>query len=112
MIILGTWDYEPPECMKKTQHGITKSNSINCPINQLPAAPNNGYIDLKSLYAAGNGTIHFVEYKCRPGYKLYGDNVSSCIIDGYWTQPNTTCRGKSEVFSSLLNKLPSLQVRS
>lgn len=72
----------------------TKSSKINCDIAKIPRAPNNGYADIDSLFKAGNGTTNFVEYKCRPGFKLFGDNTTTCIIDGYWTQPNATCNSK------------------
>nr|XP_023016002.1 sushi, von Willebrand factor type A, EGF and pentraxin domain-containing protein 1-like [Leptinotarsa decemlineata] len=84
----GTWDFEPPECNLKEP---PKAPKLDCPIDQVPKAPINGYIDLDSLYAAGNVTTNFIEYKCKFGYKLKGENTTTCIIDGYWTEPNISC---------------------
>ncbi|XP_015834822.1 sushi, von Willebrand factor type A, EGF and pentraxin domain-containing protein 1 isoform X1 [Tribolium castaneum] len=80
----GTWDFEPPKCLN--------SVTLSCDVAKVPTAPDNGYVILETLYEVGNGTGDTIFYKCRTGYKLLGDNSTSCIIDGYWTEPNITCR--------------------
>lgn len=83
-----------------------KSFKSNCDLAKVPRAPENGFVDIDSLFKAGNGTTNYVEYKCRPGYKLEGDNMTTCIIDGYWTEPNITCNSKNDEKSStfILNR--------
>lgn len=88
--MLGTWDFEPPQC---TVEKSDSSKSV-CSLDQIPKAPSNGYIVLESLSAVGNGTSDTVEYKCRMGFKLKGENTSVCIVDGYWSEPNITCDRK------------------
>ncbi|KAL1489564.1 hypothetical protein ABEB36_013517 [Hypothenemus hampei] len=85
----GTWDKVLPKCKsKKTLEPILK-----CPLNLIPNAPLNGYLDEYSLQAVANGTADFVEYKCQTGYELIGNNVSTCILDGYWSDPKFSCQG-------------------
>lgn len=88
---LGTWDYPIPKCIKEV---TTKSSSIVCPIEQMSNPPTNGYAVLETLHAYGNGTTDTVEFKCRQGYRLHGDNFTTCILDGYWTEPNVSCDRK------------------
>lgn len=71
-----------------------KISKISCDIAKVPHAPKNGYIDIDSLFNAGNGTTNHIEYKCRPGFRQLGENTSTCIIDGYWTEPNITCNSE------------------
>ncbi|CAH1159654.1 unnamed protein product [Phaedon cochleariae] len=101
----GTWDNEPPICRSKEEPAVPKSE---CPIAQIPKPPNNGFIDQDSLYAVGNGTSNHVEYRCKPGFKLYGENVTTCIIDGYWSEPNISCNaivcGNPPVFRNMMIK--------
>lgn len=94
--LTGTWDNANMSC----QTGV--SIKSNCPMSQVPTPPVNGFIDQKSLIEAANGIKDFVEYKCRPGYRVVGVNISTCIIDGYWTDPNVTCQGKFIIFCYLL----------
>ncbi|KAF2886660.1 hypothetical protein ILUMI_19512, partial [Ignelater luminosus] len=84
----GTWDYPIPKCIKEV---TTKSSPIDCPVEQMPNPPTNGYAVLETLYAYGNGTSNTVEFKCRQGYRLHGDNATTCIVDGYWTETNVSC---------------------
>ncbi|XP_066147032.1 sushi, von Willebrand factor type A, EGF and pentraxin domain-containing protein 1-like [Euwallacea fornicatus] len=84
----GTWDNLNISC-QPTKKKLPLAT--NCPINQVPPPPTNGYIDESSRAAADNGSTDFVEYKCRSGYRLKGVNISSCIVDGYWTDHNVTC---------------------
>lgn len=88
--LLGTWDLTPPKCSAKL-----KSNKIGCSLEQIPKAPLNGYIDMDSYYEASNSTRNVVEYKCSDGYKLVGDNSTSCILDGYWSEPKISCERKN-----------------
>ncbi|RZB38885.1 sushi, von Willebrand factor type A, EGF and pentraxin domain-containing protein 1-like [Asbolus verrucosus] len=87
----GTWDYEPPQCVLEKIEPTTIKTQLSCDINKVPTPPTNGYIVLETLHAVGNGTGDIIEYKCKNGYKLHGDSSTTCIIDGYWTEPNTTC---------------------
>ncbi|KAH1026828.1 hypothetical protein HUJ05_000441 [Dendroctonus ponderosae] len=82
----GTWDNPNISCK------FTASPQLNCPLHLIPVAPENGYLDENSLNAMKNGTADFVEYKCRSGYSPVGVNISTCIVDGYWTEPNITCQ--------------------
>lgn len=89
--LVGTWDFEPPQCILEKAEPTTTKSKISCDINKVPVAPDNGIIVLETLYAVGNGSGDVVEYKCKTGYKLSGENTTTCIIDGYWTEPNITC---------------------
>lgn len=86
--ILGTWDFEPAQCTRILNEKSTKST---CTVEQIPRAPQNGYIVIDSMNAVGNGTSDTIIYKCRVGYRLRGVSTSVCILDGYWTEPNITC---------------------
>lgn len=94
--VTGTWDNTKMSCQPKVIPKI--STKSNCPMSQVPSPPVNGYIDEKSLIEAANGVKNFVEYKCRVGYRVVGLHISTCIIDGYWTDPNVTCQGKFNFF--------------
>ncbi|CAH1105370.1 unnamed protein product [Psylliodes chrysocephalus] len=99
----GTWDLTPPKCSAKL-----KSNKIGCSLEQIPKAPLNGYIDMDSYYEASNSTRNVVEYKCSDGYKLVGDNSTSCILDGYWSEPKISCEpitcGASPKFKNMVRE--------
>lgn len=83
----GTWNTRNFSCE------FIARPTLNCPLNLVPAAPENGFLDENSLQAMQNGVADFVEYKCRSGYFPVGVNISTCIVDGYWTEPNITCQG-------------------
>ncbi|CAG9855886.1 unnamed protein product [Phyllotreta striolata] len=83
----GTWDFEPPKCLPEI-----KETKLNCPLNQIPKPPSNGYMDTDSFNEVSNGTKSVIEYKCEEGYTLIGDNSSTCILDGYWSEPNISCQ--------------------
>lgn len=87
--MIGTWDYPLPQCIKQ------KSSALACSVERIPQAPANSYVSSESLKAVENGTSNTVVYECRNGFKMQGDNTSICIIDGYWTEPNFTCKGMS-----------------
>lgn len=60
----------------------------------MPEAPINGYVVLETLQAYGNGTTDTIEFKCRHGHLLRGYNYTTCIVDGYWTEPKINCDRK------------------
>ncbi|CAG9762396.1 unnamed protein product [Ceutorhynchus assimilis] len=82
----GTWDNANFTCK------LAESDKLNCEISRVPQPPENSYIDEESLQAAKNRTTDFVIYKCQPGHKSNGSNTTTCITDGYWTEPNLTCK--------------------
>lgn len=86
-VCVGTWDFPIPKCVGEKLH----TEELPCPIDQLPAPPTNGYVALESLGAYYNGTTNMVDYRCRQGYQLRGENYTTCILDGYWTELNIRC---------------------
>lgn len=95
---LGTWDFEPPQCVLNEEE---KPSKLSCVVELIPRPPANGYILIDSLNAVGNGTSDTIYYKCRIGYRLNGENASVCIVDGYWTEPNITCDRKQIILLQL-----------
>ncbi|XP_030767169.1 sushi, von Willebrand factor type A, EGF and pentraxin domain-containing protein 1-like [Sitophilus oryzae] len=92
----GTWSDTSAKCILNKQElpviAKPKKSALSCSESLIPPAPENGYIFEESQNLVRKGSRDYVEYKCRPGYKLVGVNVSTCIIDGYWTEPNITCQ--------------------
>ncbi|KAI4463057.1 complement component-related sushi domain-containing [Holotrichia oblita] len=82
--VTGEWDNEIPECIKEKP-------KFPCSLTHIPAAPLNGFITEDSLTAVNNFSSFVIEYQCQSGYRLIGENTTTCILDGYWTQPNITC---------------------
>lgn len=72
-------------------------------MEHVPPPPAKGYIVQDTLWAAGNATSSSVVYACKSGYKLEGDNSTTCILDGYWTQPNVTCKRKYQGVQACLD---------
>lgn len=85
----GEWDFPLPNC---TNNELVPKK-LMCPMNLLPQPPANGYVDEDSLKLAKNASTKVIFYKCRNGFNLKGDNFTTCIIDGYWTEINVTCEG-------------------
>nr|XP_022902897.1 sushi, von Willebrand factor type A, EGF and pentraxin domain-containing protein 1-like isoform X2 [Onthophagus taurus] len=83
----GQWDNEIPEC-------VSTKPKLPCPLDHIPAPPENGFIVEKSKEEAFNGTGNVIQYKCNDGFLMEGVSTSTCIIDGYWSQPNVTCKTK------------------
>lgn len=83
----GQWDNEIPEC-------VSTKPKLPCPLDHIPAPPENGFIVEKSKEEAFNGTGNVIQYKCNDGFLMEGVSTSTCIIDGYWSQPNVTCKSK------------------
>ncbi|KRT85211.1 EGF domain-containing protein, partial [Oryctes borbonicus] len=82
--VTGEWDNEIPECIKKKP-------KFPCSLDHIPLPPPNGYITEESQAAVNNFSSYVIEFKCQDGYRLVGDSITTCILDGYWTQPNITC---------------------
>lgn len=66
----------------------------SCDPTKIPSPPSNGYVVTETLQAYTNGTRNSVEFKCSMGFKLVGESLTTCIIDGYWTEPNVSCDRK------------------
>ncbi|XP_017779989.1 PREDICTED: sushi, von Willebrand factor type A, EGF and pentraxin domain-containing protein 1-like [Nicrophorus vespilloides] len=81
----GSWDYDIPICKS------TKKLKIPCSLEHVPEAPTNGYLEEASLALVQSNEAESVYYKCREGYKMHGSNISTCIIDGYWTELKMSC---------------------
>ncbi|GJQ65520.1 hypothetical protein Trydic_g7621 [Trypoxylus dichotomus] len=82
--VTGEWDNEIPDCIKKKP-------KFPCSLDHIPLPPSDGYITEESQAAVKNFSSNVIEYKCKDGYRLMGDSITTCILDGYWTQPNITC---------------------
>ncbi|XP_076273096.1 sushi, von Willebrand factor type A, EGF and pentraxin domain-containing protein 1-like isoform X1 [Rhynchophorus ferrugineus] len=91
----GTWS-DNSSCVlnqpEPTEPPKSNRSKLSCSLNQIPAPPSNGFTDENSLRAVENGSSDTVIYKCKPGHKLKGIGLSTCIIDGYWTEPNMSCQ--------------------
>jgi hypothetical protein len=59
----------------------------------MPNVPQDGYV------SAPNGTEFeaIVEFNCRPGYTLHGDNTTNCMPDGKWKQYTVNCTQNSKI---------------
>lgn len=54
-----------------------------------------------------------VTYYCKIGfYENEGNNMSLCTINGYWTEPNISCKGNNNAVVGIWNfKMLSLSKR-
>ncbi|KAK9871009.1 hypothetical protein WA026_009969 [Henosepilachna vigintioctopunctata] len=96
----GVWDNDPPVCESPY---TTTPKPIRCSVDELPSAPEHGYLVEESLEAYQNEVTKTVEYNCNIGFLVEGLNSSFCRDDGSWSDVDVTCNRVSCGYPSMLD---------
>ncbi|XP_052239934.1 sushi, von Willebrand factor type A, EGF and pentraxin domain-containing protein 1-like [Dreissena polymorpha] len=80
----GRWSGVEPKC------------SFGCP---FPTNPLNGYVNTSEGLVAGNR----IQYYCKPGYALRGEEFRVCLQDSTWSGSEPTCAIECETLPEIKN---------